>query len=225
MELRDYNDFNNFFVKNKSASSAKFEDLVGEFREVFDGILARAKLQKDRPENHAIAIALYLRALKYLFTIQQLTLEGHVEEARILKRSVLEALLLGYLVEHSVEVFELWKECFGERVENTSGNGVVVVPKFRKKKYEINQIIKQNRNILSQDPVISPLIRSRGEFSTYFSHENIYNIVPRVENASTDDLGKIELYIGQSAKSKNDRTYKSLLQNMELLKIVDELVK
>ena len=225
MELEDYKNFIEFFTKNKILSLRNFGSVENKFRETFNDILEKARLQKNRTKSQATSLVLYLRALKYLFTMHQLTLEGHIEEARILRRNVLEIILLGYLIEHSKGVFKLWEECFEKRVKNTDSDGVVNIPKLRDKKYEVNRIIDNNRETLKQSPKIASLIRRRGEFSTYFSHENVYNIVSRIENASTDSLGKLEVYIGQSAESKNERLHKNLMQNVELVEIVNELVR
>ncbi len=224
MEFEDHNSFIKFFSQNKNLSLEKFSSFEDEFIEIFNDILKKAKSQKKGKEQ-SIAVALYLRALKYLFVMHQLTLEGHIEEARILRRNILELILIGYLVEQSEEVFDLWKECFETRIKNTNQDGLVNVPNFNNKKYEINQIIKRHQNILKRNPQIAPLIRCRGEYSTFFSHENIYNIVPRIEDITEDNLGKIEIYIGQSAESKNERLCKNITQNIELLKIIDKLIK
>lgn len=225
MELHDHTSFSNFFTKNKTLVAEKFASVNNRFKKSFNSILKKAILQKNRTKNQGVGLILYLRTIKYLFTIQELTLEGHLEEARILRRNVIEIIVLAYLVEHSEEVFKLWEECFESRVKNTNSRGVVDVSQLRQKKYEIDQIINKNKSILNQNPVAASLIRLRGEFSTYFSHENIYNIVSRIEDVSTNGLGKLEVYIGQSVESKNNRLHRSLMQNMKLLKIVNELVK
>jgi hypothetical protein len=145
---------------------------------------------------------------------------GHTEEARILLRSVIELVLIAFLIYSSNDVFGLWNECFELRKRNTSKEGVVTVPEIRDRRFEVNEIIGWNKAALDSDSDVSPLVRIRGEFSTYYSHENLYNIVSRVEEIE----GKTELYIGDHCESESGRMKKTISLTVYLIKTISKLV-
>ena len=167
------------------------------------------------------SVVLFLRAAKYLFTVHNLSIEGHTEEARILLRSIIELTILAYLISESGDVYKLWQECTELRRKYTDRNGVVNVAAFKGQKYKVNEIIKSYRNLLANNQETIHLERTRGEFSEFFSHENLFNIVPRVESGKE----KSEIYIGDSFKSDNGRMPRIIQMTIDIATDILNLVQ
>ena len=56
-------------------------------------------------------------------------------------------------------------------------------------------------------------------FTLYFSHENLYNIVARIERRGKE----MRIYIGQDAESDNDRMEKILFMTNDLIQTINDL--
>ena len=132
--------------------------------------------------------------------------------------------MLAYLISKSKDVYVLWQECTNLRVKYTDKNGAVNVGAFKDQKYKVNEIIKKHRDLFEVGLETKHLERMRGEFSEYFSHENLFNIVPRVEFGKE----KSEIYIGNSFESDDGRMPRIIQMTVDIsadiLKLVKELV-
>lgn len=217
--LHDYQSFAGFFRENADRAVRSHARAHEEFVRVFDQVLALGRTHLPS-EQVGTAIALLLRAAKYLYVAHELALQGHTEESRVLLRSVTELEMIGFLVFREEEVFELWKECFQARMDKTADGGVDVSG-FREKKYEVAEIAKKYKETLRSLPSTNSLLRRRGEFSTYFSHENLYNVAVRLDQ----EMGETSIYVGTSAESANDRMKNSIRLTVDLLKEIESLMR
>jgi hypothetical protein len=216
-----YEGFIEYFERNKSEVLARHKGQSYDFQTCLNKVIKKIHSSKnEKTHRKAVAVAIIGRVAKYLFTSHEMILFGHVEESRILLRNAVELLLIAYLVDKSDDVYSRWSECFRLREKNTSVGGLVLIKKFKDKKYEVNEIIKKNKNLIDSCSIAKDLRRIRGEFSTYYSHENLYNIATRVESSE----GKIEIYVGQGAKAENDRTQRAILSVVELIDIANRLL-
>ncbi|MDD3897055.1 MAG: hypothetical protein PHU04_04455 [Candidatus Peribacteraceae bacterium] len=211
-----YEALHDFFRENRLESNKKFYYSNKEFEKNFDKALS--KLHSNKDERGGVAMAVFLRAIKYLFTAQNLLLDGHQEEARILLRNIVELGLLGFLIGKNEDVFKLWKACRDLRGKHEN-DGRVPYEKIKNKKFRLLEIIKANRILIDSDQRSSALFAYHGEFSENISHENIYTMIARIDAGD----GKTELYIGSSAKSANNRIIKDLDLVNQLLNIIRDL--
>lgn len=216
--LTDYESFEKYFWSNNEAVRHQFEPLHDEFVSLFNGVLEKGR-QDFGAKQRGTAAVFYLRATKYLYTAHILALSGHTEESRILLRNVVELLILGFLVSKEQGAFELWQECMRERLKHTMPSGLVEPGEYKKRKYELSHIAKKYKTVLQDDHDVKDLMRTWGEFSTYFTHENLFNLAVRIDQGS----GKSELYIGTDHTTV-DRMTKSLERTIELLKRVRSLM-
>jgi hypothetical protein len=217
--LRDHQNFEDFFSGNKKGAVAKYKALHEEFVNLFNEILSKGRID-FKSKQKGTAVTLYLRAVKYLYTAHDLAITGHTEESRILWRNTIELILLGFLIYKEKSIFELWEECFQERTKHTSNSGRVDVELIKERKYQVKEILKRHIKTLKFSQNTQHLIRIRGEFSTYFSHENLFNIVPRIDQGDE----KSEIYIGTSYQSDNDRMSKNIMTTKQILNDIKNLV-
>lgn len=218
--LSDYNSFDSFFSKNKGGALNVFKKRHNEFELLFNLTLEVSRTN-FKSKQEATAVSLYSRALKYLYTSHILALYGHTEESRILLRNVIELMILGYLVYKKEEVYKLWLECFEKRKNNTSDKGRIDPKDIKDKKYEVAGIASKYKKDLDFDSDVKHLLRLRGEFSTFYSHENLFNIAIRMEQGDT----AADVYIGTSYESKNDRMAKNIQLTIDILRNIEALMK
>jgi len=165
-----------------------------------------------------VAMSIFLRAIKYLFTAENLLLDGHQEEARILLRNVVELGLLGFLIGKTEEVFNLWKACRRLRV-SAERDRLVPFEEVKNSKFRFTEIVKIHKVIIDTDHRALGLFAYHNQFSEYVSHENIYSMIARFDSKE----GKTEIYVGQSAKSDNHRIINDLELIHQLLVILKDL--
>lgn len=218
--LSDYNSFDSFFSKNKDGALSVFKNTHDEFESLFNITLEFSRTN-FRSSQEATAISFYSRALKYLYTSHLLALYGHTEESRILLRNVIELMIVGYLIFKQKEVYKLWLECFEKRKNSTSDKGNIDPVNIKDKTYEVAVIAKKYKKDLDSDSDVKHLLRIRSEFSTFYSHENLFNIAVRMEQRAS----KWEVYVGTSYQSKNDRVAKSMQLTIAVLKNLENLMK
>jgi len=216
-----FGEFEEFFSRNEEGAKARYKNLHGNFRSVFKEIINIGCSTNFKSAQKGASVILFLRATKYLFAAHKLAIQGHSEEARILLRNIIELIMIAYLISKSDEVYALWKECFELRKKHTDENGVVDIKEFKDRKYKVREIIKNHRDLLKVNPATKHLERVRGEFSEYFSHENLFNIVPRVEFGEKEST----VYIGDSFESNNARMTKNIQLTADIAEDILELVK
>lgn len=209
--LTDYQSFEIFFSKNREGAEDVFAGEHESFVRSFDQVLNLGRTN-FRSIREGTAVSLLLRAVKYLYTAHDLALRGHTEESRALLRGVTELEMIGYLVFKEEEVFTLWSECFKERMKHTA-EGVVDTPRIQATKYQVTNIVKKHKGRLADNPATTSLLKRWGQFSTYYSHENLYNLVPRLDQGSS----QTDLYVGTSFESANDRMQSNLQLTVDLL--------
>ena len=205
-----------YFADNRRRMLACYRAEHDRHVALYGEILSRSSGTRLRD---AVALALLLRAAGYTNTAHNILLEGHVEEARIILRSPVELALLAFLVKESDDVWNLWQECHDLRLQHTDPTGMVKVPAFSDSQFNVNRIIKAYGGVCSSVSLFADLKRLRGEFSTYWAHENLYNIVPRVERAD----GTVTLYVGNDADSENDRMKHMFSVTARLMQAINEL--
>jgi hypothetical protein len=207
-----------YFASNRVNSEKRFAADHERYTLLYDHVLARSHTKGRR---QAVSIALLLRAAVYINTSHDTALEGHIEEARFILRNPIELMLLAFLVFRSDPVWALWQECHDLRLKNTDDKGKVDVPNFTDTRFNVNAIVKTFGVPFASAPLFANLKRLRGESSTYWAHQNLYNVVPRIE----DLQGTIRLYIGQDASSENDRMHQILTLTTDLMSIISDLSK
>jgi hypothetical protein len=207
-----------YFVGNRVNSEKRFAADHERYTLLYDQVLTRSHTKGRR---QAVSIALLLRAAVYINTSHDTALQGHIEEARFILRSPIELTLLAFLVFHSDPVWALWQECHDLRLKNTDDKGKVDVPNFTDTRFNVNTIVKSFGAPFDSIPLFANLKRFRGESSTYWGHQNLYNVVPRIE----DLHGEIRLYIGQDASSENDRMKQILTLTTDLISMINDLSK
>jgi hypothetical protein len=217
--LTNYRSFAAFFASNQSGAEETFANAHENFIRVFDRTMDLGR-RDFRSEQIGTAVALLLRSAKYLYVAHVLALAGHTEESRVLLRSVTELEMVGFLVFEEDGVFDLWRQCFESRMANTDV-GVVKVTELTQRQYRVNEIVKRYKRSLDENPTTKPLLRRWGEYSTYYSHENLYNVVPRIEQ----DTRMTEVYIGTSYESQNDRMQTSIQLTVDLMAEVESIVE
>lgn len=224
LSKNNFDGFKEFFSKNESGALTRYEDLHNKFKSIFNEIIRIGCSTNFKSAQKGASIILFLRATKYLFTVHKLSIEGHTEEARILLRSIIELTMLAHLISKSNQVYIIWEECNDLRLKNTDKNGVVNVGALKDQKYKVDEIIKKHRELFQVSPETKYLERIRGEFSEYFSHENIFNIVSRVEFGKD----KSEVYIGNSFESNDGRMSRMIQMTIDIsadiLKLIERLV-
>ena len=219
----NHNGFQKFFSKNRDGADKKYADLNKKFEEIFNKIselgvdtsLGAGQKQKGN------VIAFYLRATKYLYTSYELSLTGHTEESRILLRNAIELLILGFLISKSEAVCSLWLKCHDLRKKNTDKHGNVDMEIAKDKEFWVSTIRSKHQNILDESDEARHLYKTWKEFSTHYSHENMYNIAVRVE--ANDD--RTELYVGDGYNSTSGRMPKNLNLILEVAKDVLSFIK
>ena len=212
----NYEGFADFFSRNRIEADSKFRHPHLDFEKHFDEALGN--LHSNKGDQGSIAISILLRAIKYLYTAENLLLDGHQEESRILLRNVVELGLLGFLMSKSEEVFNLWKEC-QELRKNSEKDGRVPYESVKRKKFAFSEIVRRNKNLITDDHRASGLYAYRKELSENVSHESIYSMIARFDSKEQ----KTEVYVGQSAKSSNHRIDDDLQRINQLLIIIKDL--
>lgn len=204
----NYSGFDKYFSENQSVARKVFSQEHAQFINDFDAILTLGtKSSSPRDKRQASSVTLLLKAAKVLFVCHELGMQGHVEEAYALMRNVLELLSLSIIIESDDKVYKMWLEC-EELAKRHTKDGKVEIRKFKEKKYSISEILKGSKKSEQLDNIV----RDRGKISDRFSHENLYNIVIRIES----ELGRTGLYVGDDAKDKNSRI-KGLVTNTTML--------
>ena len=219
----NYNGFRKFFLENRKGADKKYADLSKEFEDTFNEILqlgVGANLGAGQKRKGTV-ITLYLRGAKYLYTSYQLSLTGHTEESRALLRNTIELLMLGFLISKSDEVYSLWLECHELRTKNTDKYGNVDMELAHDEKFWVSKIRSKHRHILEESDEAQRLYKTWKEFSTRYSHENMYNIAVRIE---TND-GRTELYLGDGHDSASGRMSENLRLVLEVTKDVLSFMK
>ena len=216
----NFKGFLEYFTANEEGAKQSYPDFHEKFELLFNEIIKIGVNTDFKSAQKGAGVVLYLRATKYLYTAHNLALQGHTEESRILLRSILELIILAYLISIAPDIYSLWQECFDLRVNHTDKNGVVNIPAFKDKKYKVNTIIDNHKELLYKNPETAHLIRARGEFSEYYSHENLFNIVSRVESEEQ----KSEIYIGDGFDSKSGRMVKSIQITTRIAEDIKNLI-
>jgi hypothetical protein len=207
-----------YFDDNRRKALARYDSIHQAYVARYDRVLG---YRSGKEKRHAVALVLLLRAAVYTNTAHDMALTGHLDEARILLRSPVELALLALLILRSDETWSLWVECHGLRMKHTDEDGIVKTEDLKEKRFEVAEMIKQFGETCADEPVFAELKRYRGEISTYYSHENLYNIVTRVDHEET----RTTLYIGQGAESRNDRAERFLRQTIFLMEQIDEVCR
>lgn len=204
-----------YFSNNRERTIARYADLHQAYISIYDLVLTKTHVSSAR---NAITLALLLRSATYTNTAHEIALFGHIEEARIILRSPVELMLVALMVSQVDDAWFLWQKCHALSTQNSQG-GLVDITELRSNEFEINYLIKKYSRTMASDSMFAELKRMRGEFSTYWSHQNLYNIVSRVEHTS----GKVTLYIGTDADSDNLAIQKLLFMTTHLMTIVNDL--
>ncbi|MDO8468740.1 MAG: DUF5677 domain-containing protein [Candidatus Peribacter sp.] len=212
----NYEGFKDFFTENRQESDYKFRHVNKNFERDFNDALKN--LHSSKGEQGGIAMSIFLRAIKYLFAAQNLLLDGHQEEARILLRNIVELGLTGFLVAKSEEVFNLWKACRQLRLKSER-NGLIPYKEVKNQKFRFTEIVKKNKTLVDSDHRASGLFAYHNQFSEYISHENLYCMIAKFDSSD----GKTDIYVGQGAKSDNNRMIDDLDLMSQLLVILKEL--
>jgi hypothetical protein len=216
--VRTYAGQATYFIHNRERGLGRYRREHDEYVALYERVLSRSS---GKTRREAAALILLMRAAVYTNTAHELGLLGHHEEAAILLRNPVELAMLAMLVLDSDEVWALWQECYQLRVQHTR-EGHVDVPHFQDKKFNFNKIVWTHGGAgtkASSDPLFENLKTLRGTLSTRHSHENLYNIVVRVDHRETES----DVYIGQDADSPNDRMRWSLEATTSLMKTLDTL--
>lgn len=235
--LDDFKKANNYFDVNKKRIVGKYRERIIEFEAIYNNIVKNPPPVTISAEL-GTALALQYRALKFLYSAFRLVLEGHTHEAMVLLRNSLEVRIVALDIGFNKEAFNLWRIAQDAKEYLRKRNGGVIDSKKLKKvlkgNYNINIIdnlkfwasfkrAKENPKI--QDRV-NQMIRSHGEISEYTSHENIFNLVRRIDvikNLSGKE--QTEIYMGYDANSNIEPFLYSIIQELKDLLADIQLVK
>lgn len=231
-KLDSYKKFKEFFktqyVTAEKEYSKKIDDFGKYYDKIIDEILRWATIDdpaKKLAEEKIIALSLLFRALKYTAVIFDLMLQGHVEEGQIIARNVLEIKLVALDVAFNPKGFELFKECWQQKVDNTV-EGLIDISGLNKTKYKLSKCIKRlklNEKTIGylQD---KNLLKKYGLQSEYFSHENLFNIIKQVDWFTNKDGRKtVRIFLGESLDEPKIGTYISDV--LLLIKEIEECAK
>lgn len=235
--LDDCKKANCYFDENKKRIVGKYRELVIQFEVIYDEIVKNPPPVTISAEL-GTALALQYRALKFLYSAFRLVLEGHAHEAMVLIRNSLEVRIIALDIGFNKWAFNLWRIAQDAKEYLRKRDGGVIDSKKLKKvlkaKHNINLIddlkfwssfkrAKENPKI--QDRV-NQMIRSHGEISEYTSHENIFNLVRRIDvikNSSGKE--QTDVYIGYDANSNIGPFLYSIIQESKDLLADIQLVK
>ncbi|MCK5285749.1 MAG: hypothetical protein KAJ58_00800 [Candidatus Pacebacteria bacterium] len=219
----NYNGFQEFFSENQKNAKEEFKSLNEEFSGIFDEVIklgVGTNLGAGQKQK-GTAITFYLRAAKYLYTSYDLSITGHTEESRILLRNAIELLILGFLISEKDDVYNLWLECYDLRIKNTDKHGNVDMELAKEKRFWVSQIRTGHLKFLEDSKDTSHLYTTWKDFSTRYSHENMYNLAVRIE--TNDD--RTEIYIGDGYDSKTRRMPQNLHLILDIMKDILSFIK
>ena len=204
--LDTYKKANKFFQGNRKSVEEKYKYQIKEFERYYDDLIRKITAPpQNLDEQKYISISLLLRALKYIYTALNLVLFGHVHERSIVLRNVIELRMVALDIAFNGEGYKIWKACWQEkeRIVNTK-NKKVDSSAFNKdiyKLYKTKKRIKSNKTILDYINR-KDIFKNWGALSEYWSHENLYNIVRKIDWIDNKDGTKtIKPYLGYSVSN------------------------
>lgn len=219
--LDTYKKANGFFKRNRIIAEEKYKDRVEKFEKNYDGLIKKMiESSQKLNEQKNISICLLLRVLKYIYTAFDLILSGHVYENNILLRNIIELRIVALDIAFNDEAYKIWKACWHERVAHTK-NQRVNSSAFDRNIYKLDRVIKR---IKSNKVILNyinrkDILKNWGVLSEYWCHENLYNIVRRIDWIDNKNGTKtIKVSLGYSALSPGLGEYiDEILKNMKEL--------
>lgn len=209
-KIDTYEKANEFFRNNRIAVEKKYRSQIREFEKYYNDLVRKITIpSKTLNEQKYISICLLLKALKYIYTVFDLILSGHVHESSIILRNVIELRIVALDIAFNEEGYKTWKACYKERMINLK-NKRVDSSVFNRDIYKLKKTIeriKSNKALLDYIDR-KDILKMRGVLSEYWCHENLYNIVRRIDWIDNKNGTKtIKAYLGYSVLSPGLKDY------------------
>jgi len=222
----DFQELNEYFESNYKRIQTKHTTLVGEFRSLYDKIATDqgTSLAHQLTPQQGTALAIIKRALKFTYVSFDLTLKGHTQEARILLRNVEELKLVALDIATDSEAYDVWRIAQKEK-EKIKKDNIIDSKKLKQQiiedyglgkgkelliKMNVKSSIKRLRRKkdVYLDSVVNKAINNRLILSEFVSHENIFNLVRRIDAIRLNkEHERIDIYIGMDADSPKIGAY------------------
>lgn len=210
--LDDFDKANAYFAENYKRVTAKYSAGLKKFKELYNRLTPTPEDRLSAAQGTALAIL--LRGVKFLYAAFDLVQRGHTQEARIILRNVQELRLVALDMVTDERAYELWQIAQKARAA-TEEDGIVDSKKLKQAvldgygpeavggmtvKSSIRRLRKKNIDYVNA--VLADILEDRDEISEFISHENIFNLVRRMDVVN---LGKgkesTEVYVGIDADS------------------------
>jgi len=201
-KLDTYKKAKEFFQKNRIIAEEKYKDRVEKFEENYNNLIRKITgLSQKLHEQKNISISILLRALKYIYIVFDLVLSGHVHESSVILRNVIELRMVALDIAFNDKGYKIWKACWQERTASIK-NQRVNSSAFNRDIYKLEGVIKRikfNKTLLDYINR-RDILKAWGVLSEYWCHENLYNIVRRIDWIDNKNGTKtIKAYLGYSA--------------------------
>lgn len=235
--LDDFKKVNSYFDENKKRVIGKYRERIIEFETIYNEIVKNLPPATISAEL-GTALALQYRALKFLYSAFRLVLEGHTNEGMVLLRNSLEVRIVALDIGFNKKAFNLWRIAQSAKEYLRKRDGGVIdsikLKKVLKENYNLDIVnnlkfgasfkrAKENQKVKER---VIQMIRSHGDISEYVSHENIFNLVRRIDvikNLSGNE--QTEVYMGYDASSNIEPFFNSIIQELKDLWEEIRLVK
>lgn len=210
--LNDFDKANDYFADNYGRVSAKYSRELGKFKELYNRLTPDPGSALTAAQGTALAIL--LRGVKFLYAAFDLVRHGHTQETRIILRNVQELRLVALDIATDQRAYELWRIAQEAR-KVVEADGIVDSKKLKKvivEKYggkvvgemtvkaSIGRLKRKKNDYMST--VVSEIVEERDDLSEFVSHENIFNLVRRMDVVSLGNgKERTDVYVGIDANS------------------------
>jgi hypothetical protein len=228
-KLDSYKKFREFFKKQFAVAERIYSKEIDDFGRFYDKIINLTTViapEKKITEEKIISLSLLLRALRYVAIVLDLTLKGSSRESQIIARNILEIQLVALDVAFNLEGYKVFKECYQQKKNNVSGNGLLDISKLNENKYKLGECIKRLKKNYSTKEYIGTqkFLKRHGLQSEYFSHENLFNIIKDIDWLDNNDSSKtIKLFLGDSVEQRDVKD--NINNTLFLIKEIKECVE
>lgn len=227
--LDNFDKANKYFADNYARVQKKYSTLLNELKQIYNSCAPNPGSNLNPQQGTALAIA--LRALKFLYTAADLVQRGHTQEARIIFRNVQELRLVMLDIATDQESYELWRLTQNKK-EEIKKDGVIDSSKLKEKiiencrentvgkltvKSSIKRLKKKNNEHINE--VLNEIVQAVDILSEFVSHENIFNLVRRMDVVSIGNRQEqIDIYVGVDANSALNSYLEEVLNLFKKLK-------
>lgn len=210
--LNNFTEANEYFKNNYLKIQKKYSSQISEIEKIYNNLAPNPGPSLTPQQGTSLSVA--LRALKFAYTAADLIQRGHTQEAIIIFRNIEELRLVMLDILTSDEAYKLWrltqkakekskkdntidsKDIKQEIIDEYGGETIAkltVESSIRRLKKQSGEYLRSN---------LSKIIDNVDILSEFSSHENIFNLVRRMDiKKSENSIEQIDIYIGVDAKS------------------------